>query len=137
MRAFTLLLLAALFAAPVAAQPAGAKRDTRLVDALKAGDTAAALTLLQKRIDVNVAEPDGTTALHWAVRLDDLNLVNRLIRAGANVKASNRYGVTPIQLACLNGSASAVGRLIEGGESANATGQYGETALMVCKMLMV
>jgi ankyrin repeat protein len=87
---------------------------------------------LQKRVDVNATEPDGTTALHWAVRLDDLNLVNRLIRAGAKVKAANRYGVTPIQLACLNGSASAVGRLLEAGESANATGPYGETALMVC-----
>ena len=131
MRPTILVFLAALLASPAVAQTP-ARRDTRLVDALKAGDTAAALTLLSRRIDVNVAEPDGTTALHWAVRLDDLNLVNRLIRAGANVKASNRYGVTPIQLACLNGSASAVGRLLEGGESANATGQYGETALMVC-----
>jgi uncharacterized protein len=131
MRALTLLLIVALFATPTSAQTA-VTRDTRLVEALKAGDTAAALGLLQKRVDVNVAEPDGTTALHWAVRLDDLNLVNRLIRAGANVKASNRYGVTPIQLACMNGSASAVSRLLEGGESANATGPYGETALMVC-----
>ena len=130
MRLTTLALIAAMCAAPAAAQTA--KRDTRLVEALKAGDTAAALSLLQKRVDVNVAEPDGTTPLHWAVRLDDLNLVNRLIRAGANVKASNRYGVTPIQLACINGSAAAVGRLLEGGESANATGPYGETALMVC-----
>jgi ankyrin repeat protein len=94
MRATILVLLAAVFALPAAAQTP-AKRDTRLVDALKAGDTAAALTLLSKRIDVNAAEPDGTTALHWAVRLDDLNLVNRLIRAGANVKASNRYGRAP------------------------------------------
>src|SRR5215216_938047 len=131
MRVIIFSLVAALLATPAVAQTT-AKRDTRLIDALKAGDTAAALTLLQKRLDVNLAEPDGTTALHWAVRLDDLNLVNRLIRAGANVKASNRYGVTPIQLACLNGSASAVGRLLEGGESANATGPYGETALMVC-----
>jgi ankyrin repeat protein len=131
MRVTTLVLLAALCAAPAAAQTA-AKRDTRLVDALKAGDTGAALALLQKRIDVNVAEPDGTTPLHWAVRLDDLNLINRLIRAGAHVKAANRYGVTPIQLACINGSAAAVGRLLEAGESANATGPYGETALMVC-----
>jgi uncharacterized protein len=131
MRATILVFLVALLATPAAAQTT-AKRDTRLVEALKAGDTAAALTLLQKRIDVNIPEPDGTTALHWAVRLDDLNLVNRLIRAGANVKASNRYGVTPIQLACTNGSASAVGRLLEAGESANATGPYGETALMVC-----
>jgi len=132
MRATTLVLLAAVVAAPASAQTTAPKRDTRLVNALKAGDSAAALALLQQRIDVNAAEPDGTTPLHWAVRLDDLTLVNRLIRAGANVKASNRYGVTPLQLACTNGSAAAIGRLLEAGESANATGPYGETALMVC-----
>jgi ankyrin repeat protein len=130
MRATILVLAVALLVTPASAQTRG--RDTRLVDALRAGDTTAALALLQKRVDVNVAEPDGTTALHWAVRLDDLNLINRLLRAGASVKASNRYGVTPIQLACLNGSAAAVERLLEAGESANATGPYGETALMVC-----
>src|SRR4051812_26751849 len=132
MRLTTFLLIAALFSTPAAAQTAAARRDTRLVEALKSGDTAAAQALLQKRADVNVPEADGTTALHWAVRMNDLNLVNRLLRAGANPKAANRYEVTPIQLACLNGSAEAVGRLIEAGESANATGPYGETALMVC-----
>ena len=133
MRATILLLLAAVYAGPATAQTAAPKpRDTRLVEALKGGDTAAALSLLQKRVDVNVPEADGTTALHWAVRMNNLDLVNRLLRAGANPKAANRYDVTPIQLACLNGSAEAVGRLIEAGESANATGPYGETALMVC-----
>src|SRR6478736_1668822 len=133
MRATILLLLAAVNAGPAAAQTAAPKpRDTRLVEALKAGDTAAALSLLQKRVDVNVPEADGTTPLHWAVRMNNLDLVNRLLRAGASPKAVNRYDVTPIQLACLNGSAEAVGRLLEAGESANATGQYGETALMVC-----
>jgi len=91
MRATTLLLLAAMCAAPAAAQTVAQttapKRDTRLVEAVKAGDTAAALALLQKRVDVNAPEADGTTALHWAVRLNNLDLVNRLLRAGAkNIK---------------------------------------------------
>jgi ankyrin repeat protein len=146
MRAFIVILLASFVAAPALGQTVTARSsasataprakraasDTRLVDALKAADTAAALALLDQRVDVNVPEPDGTTALHWAVRLDDVALVNRLLRAGAKVKAANRYGVTPIQLACENGSAQAVSRLLEAGESANATGPYGETALMVC-----
>lgn len=133
MRATIFLIVAAMYAVPAVAQTAAPKpRDTRLVEALKGGDTAAALALLQKRVDVNAPEADGTTPLHWAVRMNNLDLVNRLLRAGANPKAANRYDVTPIQLACLNGSAEAVGRLIEAGESANATGPYGETALMVC-----
>src|SRR4051812_12690491 len=129
MRLTPILLIATLIGSPALAQTA-ATRDLRLVQAAKAGDSAAAMALLAKKIDVNAAEPDGTTALMWAVRNDDMPLVNRLIRSGANVKAANRFGVTAMQLACENGSAAAVGRLIEGGESANATGAYGETALM-------
>ena len=42
--------------------------------------------------NVNVAEADGTTALHWAIRAARRRSVATLIRAGANVKAANRYG---------------------------------------------
>ncbi len=122
----TLALTAALTAAPAA------PRDTRLVDAVKAGDTAAATALLAKKVDVNAPEADGTTALHWAVRNDDRALVDRLIRAGADPKSENRYGMTPIALACQNGSAPVVERLIKAGVSANSTGPLGETALHLC-----
>ena len=42
-----------------------------LVDAIKSGDRTAALALLQQKANVNAAEPDGTTALHWAVERED------------------------------------------------------------------
>ena len=42
--------------------------DFRLIEAVKSGNSATLQALLQQRIDVNAAEPDGTTALHWAVR---------------------------------------------------------------------
>ena len=106
--------------------------DTRLVQAVKAGDSATALVLLNKRADPNAAEPDGTTPLHWAVRNNDTALVERLIRAGADVKVANRYGVAAIALACESGSAAIVEKLITSGVSANATGPYGETALHTC-----
>ena len=67
--------------------------------------------LLNKRADPNVAEPDGTTPLHWAVRNNDTALVERLIRAGADVKAANRYGISAIALACESGSAAIVEKL--------------------------
>ena len=84
------------------------------------------------RATIDKVDPDGTTALHWAVRNNDLPEIDRLIRAGADVKAANRYGITPIYLACQNGSAAAVSRLLKAGVSANATANYGETALMTC-----
>src|SRR5215468_11063663 len=73
-----------------------------LVDAVKSGDRAAALALLQQKVNVNAPESDGTTALHWAVQRDDLDLVERLIKAGANVNAKNDYGSSPMSEAALN-----------------------------------
>src|SRR4029450_7025912 len=92
----------------------------------------AATALLGKRVDPNAAEPDGTTPLHWAVRNNDTTLVERLIRAGADVKAANRYGIAASALACESGSAAPVETLLAAGVSANATGPYGETALHTC-----
>ena len=127
----TLVVASALAMSAHAADTVGTK-DTRLVQAAKSGNSAAAIALIQKRVDPNVAEPDGTTALHWAVRSNDLTLVDRLIKAGAKATAENRYGVTPIFLACQNASGPVVERLIAAGVSANATGPEGETALHTC-----
>jgi ankyrin repeat protein len=101
-----------------------------LSDAVRDGDRAAVIALLKQHADVNVAEPDGTTALHWAVRQDDREMADRLIKAGANVKVANRYGVTPLYLACVNGSAPMIARLLDAGADANAAATEGETALM-------
>ena len=65
------------------------------------------------------------------MRNNDAALVDRLIRAGADVKATNRYGISAIALACESGGAAIVERLIAAGISSNATGPYGETALHV------
>jgi ankyrin repeat protein len=76
-------------------------------------------------------QPDGTTALHWAVERDAIEIVQLLIRAGANVKATNRYGATPLWLASLNGNAATIGVLLEAGADPSAASDEGETALMV------
>jgi ankyrin repeat protein len=119
-----------------AARPAGTTAsgasDRRLVHALKAGDTTAATSLLRQRVDPNTADVDGTTPLHWAVRLNDAALVGRLLAAGANAAAENRNGVTAMQLACEVGSADIVGKLLDAGVAAGAVGPLGETALHTC-----
>jgi ankyrin repeat protein len=108
-----------------------AATDTRLVEAVKAGNRTAALALLSARVDVNVPESDGTTALHWAVHQDDLDLVERLLRAGANAKATNDFGVTPLAEAATLGDASMLGRLLNAGADVNAVNSEGQTALML------
>lgn len=104
--------------------------DARLFDAIKASDTQAVRTLLDARVDVNAAQPDGTTALHWAANRDDAAIVDLLIRAGGNVKAANRYGVTPLWLASMNGNAAVIDMLLKAGADANTVVSDGETVLM-------
>ena len=60
-------------------------------------------------------DPDGTTPLHWAVRANDVDAVQRLLKAGANPDASNRYGVTPLSLAATNASAPLIQALLQAG----------------------
>ena len=56
--------------------------------------------------------PDGTTPLHWAVDVGDLELVQALLRAGAT-NAANRYGTTPLELAAENGNARIIDALLQ------------------------
>jgi ankyrin repeat protein len=101
-----------------------------LIEAVKKADKVAVRALLQRQSDVNLPEPDGMTALHWAARLGDLETANLLIRAGANVKAANRYGVTPLSLASAGGNAVMIEQLLEAGADPNTALPEGETALM-------
>jgi ankyrin repeat protein len=102
-----------------------------LIDAARNTDSAAVRRLLQEKVDVNAAEPDGTTALHWASYRDDGVTAELLVRAGANVNAANDLGATPLWTASLNGSTSMVRLLLEAGANPNAALLLGETPLMV------
>ena len=102
-----------------------------LVEAVKSGDKAAAVALIDKRVDVNAPEADGTTALHWAVHQNDLDLADRLIRAGAKVNAKNDYGATPMSEAAIAGSADMIEKLLKAGGDVESPNTDGQTALMV------
>jgi ankyrin repeat protein len=102
-----------------------------LITAAKSGDKAALRSLLQKKVDVNAAEPAGSTALHWASHRDDIESADLLLRAGAKVNVVTDLGVTPLWLAGENGSAAMVRRLLEAGANPNLALLSGETSLMV------
>jgi len=101
-----------------------------VIDAVKQGSPEALRAAVKRRANVNLAEPDGMTALHWAVRENDTRAVQLLIRAGANVKAASRYGITPLSLAATNGNAAVIQALIKAGADPNAVLPDGETVLM-------
>lgn len=103
-----------------------------VADAVMRGNKEAVRSLLQRKADVNAPQVDGTTALHWAVRADDLETADLLIRAGANVSAANREGVIPLQLAAQNGNAAMLEKLIKAGAKVNTPlDPSGDTALMM------
>src|SRR5579863_572800 len=88
--------------------------------------------LLQSKADVNAPQADGTTALHWAARWDDLETADLLIRAGADPKTANQDGATPMFLAAQNGNAAMIEKLLKAGADPNAPVlSHGETALML------
>jgi len=68
-----------------------------------------------KRATTNPVDADGTTALHWAVRSNDVQKVRDLLRAGANANAANSYGMTPLILAATNGNAVITQLLLSAG----------------------
>src|SRR5256885_15940588 len=61
--------------------------EASVADAIRRDDKPALRSLLQQKADVNIPLPDGSTALHWAVEGDDLETLDLLIQANANVKA--------------------------------------------------
>ena len=96
------------------------------------GDREGVRAALARKADVNAAQVDGTTGLHWAVERDDVEVAELLLTAGARVSARTREGVTPLQLAAINGSARMLARLIRSGADPNAPlTPTGDTALML------
>jgi len=111
-----------------------AATDPSLIDAAKRGDAAAVRALLAKKADVNTPAVDTSTPLHWAVKSNNLEIVNLLIDAGANANAETRYKITPMSLACSNGNAAIIERLLKAGVDANSTSEEGQTALMTAAL---
>ena len=102
----------------------------RLTDAVRSGDRDAVRALVRAKANVNAADPDGTTPLHWAVRNDDIDTVRLLLRAGAHAEVANRYGATPLSLAAVNGNAAMIELLLRAGANPNAVISQGQTVLM-------
>ena len=109
---------------------ANAAARSPLIEAAKSDDAAIVRALVEKHADVNAADSDGTTALHWASYRDDVATADVLIKAGARVNAATDLGVTPLWNASLNGSEAMVKRLLQAGANPNAALLLGETPVM-------
>jgi len=105
--------------------------DSAAADAAQHRDMAALKAAIEQRANVNAAQPDGTTALHWAAHWSDWEMTNALLRAGANPKAVNRFGSTPLSEAAENGATSVAEALLSAGaDPKTQVTSDGETVLM-------
>jgi uncharacterized protein len=121
----------ALAVAGMTARVGASLDDTRVAAAASRGDRDAVRELLKSGAEVNGAEGDGMTALHWAAMKDDVEMARMLIVAGANLEAKTRLGeFTPIFLASQNGSAAMLKVLLDAGADARVSTTAGTSALM-------
>jgi hypothetical protein len=103
-----------------------------VADAAMDGSTEAVRALLKQGADVNAAQGDGLTALHWAAKKGDADLASMLVYAGANVRATTRLaGYTPLHMAAEIGSAPVINALVKAGADVAVTTMSGTTPLML------
>ncbi|MEO7134055.1 MAG: ankyrin repeat domain-containing protein, partial [Vicinamibacterales bacterium] len=108
---FLALILSAALSASI-----GAAGPSDIANAAMAKDAATVRKLLKEGSDVNGAQGDGMTALHWAALNGDAELASMLLVAGANVGAKTRIGgYTPLHLAAQVGHSSVIAPLVAAG----------------------
>src|SRR5580658_10003440 len=123
------LLIAALLGVVLGGSAQAA--DDSLAALVRAKDHDGAVALLAKGADGKSQEVDGTTALMWACYNGDADLVERLIKAGANVAAVNDYGASALQVAAVLADPRIIKDLLKAGVNPDSPNPEGQTALMV------
>jgi len=125
------LLIALLSLVGIIGVVLGQASDPALVVAARDGDFEAVRALVAKRVNVNEAARDGSTAVLWAVHHSDLKMVRALTLAGANLNTPNRYGVTPLLEAARTGDTPMIAELLKAGADVRkSVHSEGETPLM-------
>jgi ankyrin repeat protein len=105
--------------------------DNSLAGLIQSGNRDAALKMIASGADVNAAQGDGTTALHWAVYKIDVDLARALLAKGAKADVTNSYGSSPLAEAVKVANPRLVEMLLDAGSNVDAPNQEGQTALML------
>lgn len=120
--------------------------SVEFINAAKTGDSKTVVEMLDKRVNMNLKDEDGYTALSHAASNGHTDIVRLLIAEKADVNTKNNsykdysnagsreyYSYcteTPLMLAAKNGHVEIVRMLIDAGANVNARNTYNATALM-------
>ncbi len=119
-----LLLVTSLTSATLA-------QDSSLVNLAEKSDWKSVATLIESGKEINQAQPDGMTTLHWAVFHQHHATIKRLLKSDADVDALTVYQVSPLSLACEFADVKIVESLLEAGADLESKRMGGERPLMI------
>jgi ankyrin repeat protein len=104
----------------------GGPPDSPVADAAQRGHIEEVRSLLRNGADVNAAQGDGMTALHWAALNDDAPMTEALVYAGGNLESTTRLGrYTPLHLAAKEARIVAMQTLLDAGANVDAVTETG------------
>lgn len=121
----------AVVMAVASAAVSGGAAASELASLIEAGQRRAAIDLIDRGADVNAAQGDGTTPLHWAVYRVDTEMTALLLEHGANPGVVNAYGSSPLGEAVKVAAEELVGLLLDAGADPSAPNADGQTTLML------
>ena len=104
--------------------------EASIWSAAKTGNLEDLKAHLANRMDINAQDPyAGLTPLSWAVLAGESEIIEHLIKAGADVNGRNRDEGTPLHEAALMGRDGVAKLLIQNGADVEARNDNGETPL--------
>jgi ankyrin repeat protein len=116
--------------APAARVAAAAPAATAAAEAAMRDDAEGVAAALARGADVNAAQGDGMTALHWAAERGRPGIARSLLAKGARAGVTTRLGAyTPLHLAARRGHADVAMLLLEAGADAGAVSTTGVSPL--------
>ncbi|KAK4757678.1 hypothetical protein SAY87_018979 [Trapa incisa] len=114
------------------------KVTSPLILATQAGDETVIQLLLKTNLDINDADAEGNSALHWCIKTSksssqqQMKILHILLKHGARVSQKNKLGFTAVHLAAANGILEALQVLVqEDQDSINSKTLLEETPLFL------
>lgn len=127
----TALLIAACLNWTGAPHLQASEPTIELADSAENRDWETLGQLVKSAGDINAAQADGMTALHWACFHQNEKAVDLLLKSGASPATTTLYGVSPLSIAAQRSNAKIVKNLLEHGADSNEKSPGKTTPLML------